>query len=315
MRIGKLTEEQKKIINKTEKINDEKAIQEFIKSRRLKNVRETTIKYYEDVFGVMYRDFDMLSINKPLIEATERDIEALIEHWQDNLKVTSINSKIRAIKPFYKFLDEKKFIKKNPCEHISILRDRIRIRETLEKSEIKKINQQLLKNGTFISYRDSIIFQLLLDTGLRINEALNLKTYLIQGNKIIVSETKSNEQRIVFMSKKMQERMESYLKVRSTFDLNHEFVFINQDGGQLKKNTYQERLRDAARTVGIKKQVSPHVCRRTFAKNAVLKGMDPFTLQVLLGHSTLEVTKRYVQIYGQDLEKQAQKKDDYSDLF
>lgn len=315
MRIGQLTEEQKKIINKTEKIDDEKAIKEFIKSRRLKNVRESTIRYYEDAFRVLYRDLEKLSINKTLLEVTEMDLEAIIEHWQGNLKVTSINSKIRAIKPFYKFLFEKKYIKKNPCEHISILRDRIKIRETLEKNEIKKINNYLQKKGTFISYRDSIIFQLLLDTGLRINEALNLKTYLIQGNKIVVSETKNNEQRIAFMSKKMQERMEAYLKVRNTFDLNNEYVFINQDGKQLKKNTYQERLREAARAVGIKKQVSPHVCRRTFAKNCVLKGMDPFTLQVLLGHSTLEVTKRYVQIYGQDLEKQAQKKDDFSDIF
>lgn len=315
MRIGKLTEEQKKIIDQTEKINDEKAIQEFIKSRRLKNVRESTIRYYEDVFRVLYRDLEKLSINKPLLEVTEMDLEAIIELWQGNLKVTSINSKIRAIKPFYKFLDERNYIKNNPCKNISLLRDRIRIRETLEKGEIRKINKYLSKNGTFISYRDSILFQLLLDTGLRINEALNLKTYLIQGDRIIVSETKSNEQRFVFMSKKMQERMESYLKVRNSFDLDNDYVFINQDGKQLKKSTFQERLREAARSVGIKKQVSPHVCRRTFAKNSVLKGIDPFSLQQILGHSSLEVTRRYVQIYGQDLEKQAQKKEDYSDIF
>jgi site-specific recombinase XerD len=74
----------------------------------------------------------------------------------------------------------------------------------------------------------------------------------------------------------MQERLDVYIKLRG--DLNHDYLFINQDNGKLSKNTFQERLRMAARACEIKKQVSPHVCRRTYAKKAILKGMDPFSL-------------------------------------
>lgn len=313
MRLRNLNQEQREKINKVSKIDDEQAIKEFIKSRRLKNVRETTIRYYEDAFHVLKRDLQLLQINKQLVELSNKDIEEVITLWQKKLKVTTINSKLRGLRAFYSYLLEKKMIKKNPTEGIELLRDRQAIRETLEDDEIKKLAKYFKKQSTFPSFRDSVIFQLLLDTGIRINECLNILIDDIDGKRLTITETKNLKQRIVYLSNGMQEKLKVYLDVRKEID--NPYLFINQDGGRLSKSTYQERLRMAARAVGIKKQVSPHVCRRTYAKKAVLRGMDPFTLQVLLGHSTLEVTHRYVQIYGQDLERQATKKEDFSDIF
>jgi site-specific recombinase XerD len=313
MRRTNLSQKEREVINKTQKIDDELAIKEFLKSRRIKNVRETTIKYYEDAFHVMKRDLKKLQIEKQLVELTENDLEALIQLWQQNLKVNTINSKLRGIRPFYAFLAEKKWIKKNPSANVKLLRDRKKIRETLENDEIKKIATYYKKQETFASYRDLVIFRLLLDTGIRINECVNIRIQDIDGKRLVVTESKNLQQRIVFLSKNMQESLKSYVQVRGV--LSHDYLFVNQDNGKLSKSTFQERLRTVARACGINKQVSPHVCRRTYAKKAVLSGMDPFTLQVLLGHSTLEVTKRYVQIYGQDLEKQSEKREDLSDLF
>ncbi|MFF3025228.1 tyrosine-type recombinase/integrase [Gottfriedia sp. NPDC057948] len=313
MRRKELSQFEKEIINKATKIDDEKAIKEFIRSRTLKNVRDTTIKYYYDAFHVLKRDLNYLGINKQLIELTEKDIEQIIMHWQKNLKVTTINSKLRGIRPFYSFLEEKKWLKKNPTKNVKLLRDRKKIHETLEDNEIKKIADYLKKKNTFPSFRDLVIFQLLLDTGIRINECLNIQIQDIDGKRLVITESKNLQQRIVYLSKSMQEKLGVYIKVRGT--LYHDYLFINQDNGRLCNNTYKERLRMTSRACGIKKQVSPHVCRRTYAKKAILKGMDPFSLAVLLGHSTLEVTKRYVQIWGADLEKQAMKKEDFSGLF
>jgi site-specific recombinase XerD len=313
MRLRELNQEQKERINKVQKMDDERAIKEFIKSRRLKNVRETTIKYYEDAFHVLKRDLKQLQIDKQLVELTEKDLEIVIMHWQKILKVTTINSKLRGIRPFYGFLEEKKWIKVNPALNVQLLRDRKKIRETLEDVEVKKIAEYFKKQGSFPSFRDSVIFQLLLDTGIRINECLNIRLLDIEGKHLLVTETKNLQQRIVYLSKGMVEKLEVYLEVRK--EVENAYLFVNQDGGRLSKNTFQERLRRAARACEVKKQVSPHVCRRTYAKKAILKGMDPFSLAVLLGHSTLEVTKRYVQIWGADLEKQAEKKEDFSDMF
>jgi len=313
MRRRELTHSEREILSKVTKINDETAIKEFIKSRRLKNVRETTIKYYEDAFHVLKRDLQILKINKQLVDLTEKDVEEIILLWQQKLKVTTINSKLRGIRPFYSFLEEKKWIKKNPTANVKLLRDRKKIRETLEDDEIKKIADYFKKQNTFPGFRDLVILQLLLDTGIRINECLNIKLQDIDGKRLVITESKNLQQRMVYLSKGMQDKLEVYIKVRGK--LNHDYLFVNQDNGRLSKNTFQERLRIASRACGVKKQVSPHVCRRTYAKKAILKGMDPFSLAVLLGHSTLEVTKRYVQIWGADLEKQASKKEDFSEFF
>ncbi|MDK8643804.1 tyrosine-type recombinase/integrase [Niallia taxi] len=313
MRRKELSRAEREIINKVVKVNDEIALNEFIKSRRLKNVRETTIKYYEDAFHVLKRDLQKLKIRKQLIELEEKDIEKIILLWQRNLKVTTINSKLRAIRPLYAFMEEKSWIKKNPTANVKLLRDRKKIRETLEDDEIRKIADNFKKQNTFPAFRDSVIFQLLLDTGIRINECMSIQINDIDGKRLVITESKNLQQRMVFLSKNMQEKLKVYLKVRGS--LHHAYLFVNQDNERLSKNTFQERLRMAARACGIKKQVSPHVCRRTYAKKAILKGMDPFSLAVLLGHSSLEVTKRYVQIWGADLEKQASKKEDFSEFF
>ncbi|WP_180230277.1 tyrosine-type recombinase/integrase [Bacillus sp. AFS073361] len=167
--------------------------------------------------------------------------------------MTTINSKLRGIRPFYSFLEEKKWIKKNPTSNVKLLRDRKKIRETLEDVEIRKISEHFKKQNTFAAFRDSVIFQLLLDTGIRINECLSIQLQDIDGKRLVITESKNLQQRMVYLSKGMQEKLDVYLDVRK--GVNNPCLFINQDGGRLSKNTFQERLRMAARACGIKKQV------------------------------------------------------------
>jgi hypothetical protein len=81
MRRGDLSQKEREIVNKVTKIDDEIGIKEFIKSRILKNVRATTIEYYENAFHVLKRDTQLLNINNQLIELTEKDIETIILYW------------------------------------------------------------------------------------------------------------------------------------------------------------------------------------------------------------------------------------------
>ncbi|TGA99027.1 integrase [Sporolactobacillus shoreae] len=313
MRRKMLTEEQQSLIDRSVKIDDEGAIEEFIRSRRLKNVRETTITYYKNVIHVLKRDMAQLKINKQLIELTESDVEDIILLWKSKIKITSINSKLRGIRPFFSFMKEKKMIRKDPTANIKLLRERKQIRATLEDFEVKKIADYFKKQKSFSGYRNLVMFYLLLDTGIRISECIGIQINDVDGSRLIVRETKNLQQRLVFLSKNMVEKLQSYIKVRG--QLSHDYLFINCDDRVLCKSSFQAQLREAAREVGITKQVSPHVCRRTYAKNAVMRGMDPFSLAMLLGHQSIEITKRYVQIWGSDLEVQAEKKHDYSGIF
>ncbi|QGF43642.1 tyrosine-type recombinase/integrase [Listeria innocua] len=312
-RSNHLSLEEKAIVYQTIVPDDDFVFHEFIRSRRIRNVRETTIQYYTDAINVLKRDMEFIHVQKPIMHLSQRDLEDMIMYWKGFMRANTINSKIKAFKAYYNFLYQQGFIKRNPCENLSLLRVREEIRETLNPDEIKKIANHFKKKETFSSYRDLVIFQLLLDTGIRISEAVGINIQDIHSDYIIVVESKNLKQRIVYISKRMREKLTSYLKIRG--NLSHTKVFINRDQLPYNKNTFQQNLREARVLCGIQKQVSPHVCSRTYAKNEILSGMDAFSLATLLGHSSLEVTKRYVQIWGKDLKIQSKFKKDYSHLF
>lgn len=312
-RSNRLSVEEKAIVYQTIVPDDDFVLEEFIRSRRIRNVRETTIKYYVDAINVLKRDRGCIQVDKPVMHLSQRDLEDMIMYWKGFMRINTINSKIKAIKAYYNYLYQQGFIKLNPCENLSLLRVREEIRETLNPDEIKKIANHFKRKETFSSYRDMVIFQLLLDTGVRISEAVGINIQDIHNDYIVVIESKNLKQRIVYISKGMKEKLDSYLKIRG--DISHTKVFINRDQLPYSKNTFQQNLREAGKACKVQKQVSPHVCRRTYAKNAILAGMDAFSLATLLGHSSLEVTKRYVQIWGNDLKGQSKLKKDYSKLF
>lgn len=183
----------------------------------------------------------------------------------------------------------------------------------MERNEIKLIVREFKKNNTFRAFRNLTIFQLLLDTGIRINECLHIKIDDVHDDYIVIAETKNLSQRIVYLSDDMIARLKVYVKVRG--QLATSFLFVNIEDERLQSRTFQEHLQSMAKLCGINKSVSPHMCRRTYAKQAVLAGIDPFSLASLLGHSSIEVTKQYVQLWGSDLKNQAKLKADYGDIF
>lgn len=75
----------------------------------------------------------------------------------------------------------------------------------------------------------------------------------------------------------------------------------------MRPRSIQTRFEKYKDEVGIEKQFSPHILRHTYAKRSILAGMDAFSLAALLGHSDLSVTKKYVALWGNDLEEKAKK--------
>ncbi|MFF5400928.1 tyrosine-type recombinase/integrase [Peribacillus butanolivorans] len=86
------------------------------------------------------------------------------------MKVTTINTRLRALRAFYNFLCKSKFIVKNPMRNIKLLRDRQKTIETLDNKEIEKLIRTIRKEKTFISFRDEVIILVFLDTGVRLSE-------------------------------------------------------------------------------------------------------------------------------------------------
>ena len=293
-RRGELTDEELKIIKK--KISDEEAYEKFFKDCYLRNLRPATIGYYKNEFHGAKK-----IINKQLVEWEQKDVEDLILKSKQLMKITTINTRLRALRSFYNFLDKNKLIDKNPMKNIKLLRDRQKTIETLDNQEIEKLIEKIRKQKTFVGFRDEVILLVFLDTGVRLSELVGIKVEDVRHNKLIIRRTKNLFERTVYLSDTTQERLESYIKVRGEVATNK--LFISQDNKELNPHSIQTRLTKYGKEAKISKRVSPHTFRHTMAKRMIVSGLDAFSLMHLLGHTDITVTKRYVNLWGQDLEQ------------
>ncbi|SIT90582.1 tyrosine-type recombinase/integrase [Edaphobacillus lindanitolerans] len=302
-RSRELSIEEKKLLMTS--LTDEEAFSRFERSCQLKNLRPATIRYYRNELSAFKKSLKEININKQLSEVTQKDVEDVLLYWKESLKIVTINTRLRALKAFYTLLKKEKFIKKNPVSEMKQLRDRRRIIETLTDEEIKKIAQIIKKQNSFVGVRDFCIFLVMLDTGIRLSEICGVEVEDVQGNKLRVRITKNLEEREVYLSSTTQGYLKGYLRLRG--ELDTDVLFVNVDNGPLKPRAIQSRFNKYKNESRIQKQFSPHILRHTFAKRMVMSGIDAFSLAALLGHSDLTVTKRYVSLWGSDLEQISRK--------
>ena len=227
-----LSEEEIRIATKTSYVTtDEEAFKLFFEDCQLRNLRPYTIKYYR-------AEFQAVKLN--LTTLNESDIKQLILDMKNKgLKVTTINSRLRALRSFYNFLHKNKHIKKNPMENIKLMKERNQIVNSLSVDQLK-ILFSLCDLKTFVGLRDYTILMLFVDTGIRLKELTGIELNDVKESSIAIRETKTYFERIVPISKKMKEQLDIYIKIRGKSDT--EKLFINQDGGELQRRSIQTRL-------------------------------------------------------------------------
>ncbi|MBU8909004.1 tyrosine-type recombinase/integrase [Desertibacillus haloalkaliphilus] len=289
-----LTEEELKIIKKA--ISDEEAFEKFFRNCYLKNLRPATIEYYKNEFHGAKK-----LISKELVECSQKDIEELILQSKKLMKVTTINTRLRALRAFYNYLYKDNLIDNNPMKNIKLLRDRQKTIETLDNKEIELLVKTIRKQKTFIGFRDETILLVFLDTGVRLSELVGIEVDDVRDNKIIIRRTKNLFERVVYLSDTTKEQLKRYITIRGNVETNK--LFINHDENELKPHSIQTRFYKYGNEANITKRVSPHTFRHTMAKRMIMAGVDAFTLMTILGHSDMTITKRYVNLWGPDIEQ------------
>lgn len=148
--------------------------------------------------------------------------------------------------------------------------------------------------GVVNNIKHLCIIKLLYGAGLRLNELLNLKVSDIDSDSMLihVNGAKGNKDRVVMLSSNVLEDLRKYnLRYKPT-----EFLFEGQSGGKYSGRSVQNMVKKAASNAGIKKKVTPHVLRHSFATHLLESGTDIRYIQQLLGHSSLKTTEIYTHI-------------------
>jgi site-specific recombinase XerD len=242
-----------------------------------------------------------------------KDYQMKITEYKDQegkgYTIATISIKIRAIKRFFEYLEETNQILVNPAEYLKEPEKETRLpRVVLTEGEARKILDQP-NLSSMIGIRDRTILEVFYSTGIRLEEIVNLTIYDcdLQGGMLRVNKGKFAKDRVIPLGRHAVRFLKEYIThVRPHHTRENKAIrnlFVNQSGRLLSKTVIQIIVRRYAREAGIKKKVTPHVFRHTFATQLVKNGADITAVQKMLGHSDLSVTHIYTKVAGIEVKK------------
>lgn len=244
---------------------------------------------------------NFLGVSKKTVDVTTTaDLRSYIRTLFDTgLSPTSINRKISSLRSFFKYLLINKIIGNNPASDLELLKVGRKLPVILSIDEVTTIIEAA-KEKTFLELRDRTCLELLYAAGLRISELLGLKiTDLDLDNGLINVIGKGNKQRLVPFGKKALKAIDEYLTHGRPMILKERsssFLVLNARGKRMSRVGFLKILRKYRIKAGIKKRVTPHMFRHSFATHLLEAGADLRVVQELLGHADISTTQIYTHI-------------------
>ncbi|WP_346913399.1 tyrosine-type recombinase/integrase [Clostridium sp.] len=229
---------------------------------------------------------------------------------QDNgkmLSASTLNNYIRNIKVFYNFLYETRQIKTNTVKKVQLLKNDRKPQDFISDDDFIKLIKAL-NTSKYHEYRDYVLIQLLIDTGMRIGETLQILTEDIDINNRCIylqaENTKSKKERNVFFSVELSKELRGWLQYKDRY-VDSEYLFCTSSGNTLDIRSLEKNFRQYGQRISI--SLHPHQLRNNFAKRFLMAGGNIYTLSKILGHSSVTVTeKAYLDLTDADIKQSYQ---------
>ena len=252
------------------------------------------------------KEFD-LYFKQNITNLSYNDIQKYLDYISNKSAKTTAHH-ITVLNSFYKFLISENVISNNPCENIINSKIPRKLPNYLTEEEINNLLNVRLENA--YDYRNKAMLELLYATGLRISELVNLKVNDIDYNECILRVFgKGKKERIVPIADVALKYVKLYMeKYRDEILGNYitDYLFVSNAKKNISRQGFFKILKKESSRAGIKKQVSPHVLRHSFATHLLSNGADLRIIQELLGHENIITTEIYAHLINEKL------KDDYT---
>ncbi|MFD2695351.1 tyrosine-type recombinase/integrase [Sporolactobacillus shoreicorticis] len=221
--------------------------------------------------------------------------------YKKELSMTTIANYVRDLKVFFNYLfSEEEVLVRNPVKKIPSIKPERKVKRLISDDDFIKVMNQF-DIVTFHGYRNYTVCLLIFDTGVRIGEALNIKVADLDFNhkSLVVTNPKNKKQRYVFFSMAMMKHLKRWIKFWDRY-ADSEWLFPTKRGTKLEERNFEYALRAAGKKANV--PIHPHLLRNNFAKRYLLNGGDLATLSVILGHSSVDVTKKaYLDFSDQEI--------------
>jgi len=283
------------------------AAEAFLADRQARGLSPFTVDFYRENLWD-FREF--ITPNGRTLSPREVTLDLLREftktlqqreHKGQPVRPRTINTKLASVRALFNWLYEEEYLESNPCARLKLVRGQAPQVEALSDAEVGRLLAVVAKPKTFEEHRDRAMVMLLLDTGIRLREMLSLTVESIdwQEGMISLPHTKNRKARVVPFGSACRQSLWRYLQRRDGRAAS-QALLINRSGEALDHTTIKHRMLRLGHAAGLK-TLGCHKLRHTFATQFLRGGGDPYSLQRLLGHQTMEMTRRYLTLNPTDL--------------
>ena len=278
------------------------AIDAFLFSCIITNKAPRTIDDYRERLQ-LFAEFCRLRNETPAT-VSHQTIADYVQFRLSKVTPQTVNHDLRVIKAFFHWLVLEGYREDDPTANFAKLKEPIPFPRTLSDEQVVALVNEIAKHAdTFVGLRDLALVCLLLDTGIRISEAIEIQMEDLDfGLGFVRVFGKGRKERFVPLGETAKVILHRYLLRRAAITNAGEWLFISTLGTKLTRFQARKRLVYWAKKVGIEGvRVSPHSLRFTFVRKWLQSGGDSVVLSRILGHTSISMTSYYARLFATDL--------------
>ncbi len=223
----------------------------------------------------------------------------IVKMQQQGKSPATISQHLAAMKSFYNFLQQERLVEVNPTANLELPRQPKKLPMVLTVEEIERLLGQP-RTDIPAGLRDKAMLELFYATGLRVSEMLQLNVDMVNlSGEFVRCMGKGSRERVVPMGQIACFHVRTYLEngrgklVKKTIE---PALFVNQHGRRLSRQGCWKIIKGYAKAANIKKSITPHTLRHSFATHLLENGADLRSVQELLGHADIGTTQIYTHL-------------------
>lgn len=238
--------------------------------------------------------------NIPLRQADNVQIRGFMAQLHERrLKKSSLARKLAAVRSFFQFCVRKRWLTENPAKIVSTPKQDQLMPSFLSEEEMTSF-LETPRSERPLDVRDGAVLELLYATGIRVSELTGINQEDVNfRERLIRVRGKGKKERLVPFGRIAGERMAAYLRLRPLLlkdRIGEKALFLNYQGKRITTRSVERTVDKYIRLTALKRKISPHSLRHSFASHLLSRGADLRVIQELLGHESLATTQKYTHL-------------------
>ena len=227
-------------------------------------------------------------------------IRGFMAHLHERrLKKSTLARKLAAVRSFYQFGVKKKWVPENPAKVVATPKQEKHIPSFLSEEEMVNF-LEVPPSRRPLDLRDKAVLELLYATGIRVGELVGMNLEDVSFTERLVRvRGKGKKERLVPFGRVAEEQLREYRTARTQLlqeRIGEKAMFVNYQGGRITSRSVERIVDKYIRQTAVKRKISPHSLRHSFASHLLSRGADLRVIQELLGHESLATTQKYTHL-------------------